>query len=119
MLYYDLKLDEEALESLASSYDIYEDLIQLIPNNLDKRILNNTVYFYYDAVSRVPGLSNTRIQEIRLDYMRNHQGALYGDMTEFISIPTFEGGKRIEIRNADPTTRISVSRNHRRSKEVV
>ena len=119
MLYYDLGLDEEALAELASSYDIYSAIVELIPNNLDKRILNNTVYFYYDAVSRVPGLSNVRIQEIRLDYMRNHQRALYGDMTEFISIPAFEGGKRVEIRNVDPTIRAAVSRNRRRVKEIV
>ena len=118
MLFYDIGLGEETLRELAASpTTIYDSLVSLIPVNLDKRIFNNTIYFYYDRISRVPGLTIDRIKEIRLDYMRSHQGALYGDMSEFISLPNFEGGKRIEIRISDITAPRALKGNRSSSKE--
>ena len=112
MLYYGLGFTEDELRDLAySPLTIYETIIKALPVNLDKRIVNNTVFFYYDAISKVHNLPADLVKEIRLDYMRNHQGALYGDMSEFISIPSFEGGKRIEIRISDVTTPRTIKRN--------
>lgn len=105
LLYYNLHLGEEELLELAKSPStIFNNLEKKIPVNLDKRIFNNTVFYYYSCISSLPGLTVDLVKQIRLDYMRNHQGAIYGDMTEFISIPEFKGGKRVEIRISDITT---------------
>lgn len=102
MLYYDLHLDAGALKSMAySPQEIYNELCGLIPSNLDRRIFNNTVFFYFSKIATQPGLPSELAKEIKLEYMRNHQGALYGDLSEMISIPNFEGGQRIEIRISD------------------
>ena len=105
MLYYDLYLDAGALKSMARSpQETYNNLIQLIPPNLDKRIVNNTIFFYFSKIATQPGLSLELAKEIKLEYMRNHQGALYGDLSEMISIPNFEGGQRVEVRVSDAAT---------------
>ena len=116
MLYYELNLNADALKSLARSpQEIYIELMQLIPSNLDKRIVNNTVFFYFSKIATQPGLSLELAKEIKLEYMRNHQGALYGDLSEMISIPNFEGGQRIEVRVSDAaTTRSFQSRGRKR-----
>ena len=102
MLVYNLNLNDTMLRDLAMCPEgIYAELTNLIPRNLDKRIFNNTVYYYFDVMSKLPKLLPGASKAIRFQYMRYHQAPIYGDMAEVIFIPSFEGGKRIGIRNKE------------------
>lgn len=102
MLVYNLNLTDDVLRDLSCYPEaIYNELSGQIPKNLDKRIFNNTIYYYFDVLSRLPRLSLESRKAIRFQYMRYHQGPIYGDMAEIIFLPSYEGGKRIGIRNKE------------------
>ena len=100
MLVYLLDLSPEVLYDLSKNPEgIYSEISAMIPQNLDRRIFNNTVYYYFEQISTLPELSLAVANTIRFQYMRFHQAPLYGDMDEIIYIPTFEGGHRVAERN--------------------
>ena len=116
MFVYKLDLDKTQLENMSRYPEgIYDQLKELIPVNLDRRVFNNTIYHYFEQISLLPHLSRVESNSIRFQYMRYHNAPLYGDMDEVIYIPTYEGGIRYAKRgNFIP--QIVVSKHDRKRK---
>lgn len=97
MLFYDLELDvKKVLEDVKDPDEFYTLLVEQVPKNIDKRIFNNTTFYYFSVACS--NLSREVASNWITVFMQKYLGELVGDLQLPITLQHFVGGQRFERR---------------------